>query len=460
MPSFSESLEQIANGETSILAKTFGSSIDERWNKEACQSAEQMTIRRRKLPLDDVVWLVIGMALYRDMSVLEVAQSIGVARSGQRKVAKVASSSTSQARQRLGSAPMEQLFQTTASHWSQQAAQTEKRMDGLRVFALDGTTLLVPDTKENRKEFGGPSNQHGPTGYPKVRLMVMLATSSHLVVDAAYAPYQGKGTGERTLMCGMARRLPDESLLLFDRGLFHCAELWAHQSEGTNRHWLGAIKSNMKFEVVHTVDEGDELVRYQVPAKVRAEHPEMPELLELRLLTGTDGTGKPFRLLTTLLDAQAYPSSVVWEEYGKRWEVELGYREAKTYMLQRSDPLRSKLPDGVRQELWGILIGYNLIRSRMAKAAAKVEVEPRRLSFKHCVHHIRIFCAAMLWMHAPSKMGKLLDDLDDALGAMIIPSKKARKKRSYPREIKARKKTYPIKRQPAETKDESLNEEH
>lgn len=326
------------------------------------------------------------------------------------------------------------LFKTAADYWARELAEVEPRWFGLRIYALDGTTLDVPDTSENRNEFGGPSNQHGPTGYPKVRVMVMLATGSHLMVDAAVAGYSGKGTGEKTLMVGMSSQLPDDSVLLFDAGLFHCAELWTHQNSGKNRHWLGCIKSDLRYEVVETLGEGDQLALFRVPSDVRVSHPGIPEVLEVRVIESIGADGKPLRLMTTLVDADKYPAEKLRQLYAERWEIELGYRETKTYLLERSTPLRSKKPEGVRQELWGILLAYNLIRYRMAVAATKSGVRPLQLSFKHCLLNIRTFCAAMLWMHAPSKFSKLLDDLDTVLGEIVLPPPHERKKRRYPRQ--------------------------
>ncbi len=446
MTSLKSHLELIGATDPPIVVQAFGSMLDAQWLEDACAHSSQYTIRRRKLPVEKVIWLVLGMGLYRDEAIVELARTIGLARSGRRKSADIASSSVTDARKRLGAEPMRHLFKTAATYWASELADAEPKWFGFRTFALDGTTLDVPDSDGNRREFGGPSNQHGPTGYPKVRVMVMLATGSHLMVDAVFAGYSGKGTGEKSLMSGMASRLPDDSVLLFDAGLFHSAELWAHQSSGQNRHWLGAIKSDLKYSVIEKLDEGDVSAQFRIPKKVRAKHPGMPEVLQVRVIDSVGANGKVLRLMTSLIDPEQYPAKELRRLYADRWEIELGYRETKTYLLERSTPLRSKKPDGVGQELWGILLAYNLIRYRMAVAATKSGVRPLQLSFKHCIFHIRTYCTAMFWMRAPSKFGKLLDDLDEALSTLLLPPPHKRKKRSYPREVKQHKKTYPIKR--------------
>ena len=447
MSTFSEHLTQIISSESVSLARVFGDDLDAGWIQEACTKAEKATIRRRKFPSDVVIWLVIAMALWRDMAVVDVARRLGVSLNREKsgKPDRVAKSSTTEARQRLGAKPLEALFFMAAKYWSDQLGPHVRLSHGRQVFALDGTCLLVPDTEGNRKEFGGPSNQHGTCGYPVVRLMVMMETTSHLVVDAAMAGYSGKGTGELTLAQGMSARLPDDSILLFDAGLFSCFELWNHQATGKRRDWLGRVKTNLTYTVIETLAPGDERARFKVPHNVRREHPETPKWLEVRVLTGKDAKGDVVRLMTSLVDAQEYTARELWSLYSERWESELGNREIKTYLLERGDPLRSKTPECIRQELWGILVAYNLVRYRMGRAAARVGLMGRQLSFKGALWNITAFCVAVAWIHVPTKLPKLLAQLDDVLAEDVLPAR--RKRGTQPRAIKGRTKTWPIKRQ-------------
>jgi hypothetical protein len=446
MSSVSLELQKLIDDGPPELARVFGSELDSAWVHQACLKATKFVIRRRKFTSDVVVWIVIAMALWRDLAVVDVARRLGISASrAEGGRAEAASSSVTEARQRLGSKPMEVLFSIAASYWLDLLGPHERLFHGRRVFAMDGTTVLVPDTKENRREFGGPSNQHGPTGYPVVRLMVLLATGSHLIVDAAMAGYSGKGTGEQTLAHGMAAGLPDRSVVLFDAGLFNCFELWTHQSAGPSRDWLGRIKGNLTYTVVETLGPGDERARFKVPAAVRKEHPEMPQWLEVRVLTGRDSKKKVMRLMTTLVDPAEYPAQELWQLFSERWEVELGNREVKTYLLERSDPLRSQTPEGVRQELWGVLLAYNLIRYRMARAASRVGLEGRRLSFKGALWNITGICAAAAWLVEATEIPALLERLDAALAQDVLPAR--RKRAPQPRAVKGRKKLYPIKQQ-------------
>jgi hypothetical protein len=324
MSSFSEQFARIVEDGPPVIAEVFGDDLDARWVEEACLKAKQHTIRLRQFPSDVVVWLVIAMALWRDTAIVDLARRLGISASRTNwGRAKAASSSVTEARQRLGAKPLEVLFSIAASYWLDLLGPHERLFHGRRVFALDGTTVMVPDTEENRRDFGGPSNQHGASGYPVVRVMVLLATGSHLVVDAAMAGYSGKGTGEQTLAQGMAAGLPDRSVVLFDAGLFNCFELWKHQSRGPGRDWLGRIKVNLTYIVIETLGPGDERARFKVPASVRREHPEMPQWLEVRVLTGRDSKKKVMRLMTTLLDPAEYPAEELWTLFSERWEVEI-----------------------------------------------------------------------------------------------------------------------------------------
>lgn len=457
MTDFSTELETLRNSPKPILGEVFGSELDAQWIVEALSGPTEKKLRRRKIVRESIVWLVIAMAIWRDSSIAAVARHIGLAEAGQGKPSTLADSSISKSRARVDHEAMRTLFVNTSRHWYAEVSEHEMLFHGLKIFSCDGTTLSLVDTKENRQEFGGPHNQHGDCGYPKVRLVVMLATSSHLMVDAAFAGYSGKGTGEKTLSLGMAERLPNGSVMLFDAGLFNSAELWVHQNAGPDRHWLGRVKSDQTYEVVKEFGPGDELALVTFTNKARRRYPQLPKTMRVRVLTGVTQSGEEIRWMTSLLDPETYTKEELLELYSERWEVELGYRESKVYMLDRTKPLRSQKPEGVRQELWGILLAYNLIRFRMAKAAARVGLEGRHLSFNNALLPLMGFCMGLLWFEPPAKFDRLLDQLDQTLSLLVLPPRRHRD--HSPREVKAHPKTYPIKKrkqrhpEPADTEE-------
>jgi len=132
---------------------TFQAHLDERWIDEALEASGIGTLRKRRLPAEQVVWLVLGMSWLRDRPMAEVVKSLALALPGRDGTAIVAPSSVTQARQRLGPDPMERLFEKTGQTWGLERAERQARK-GLSVFGIDGTTLRVSDSEENEDHFG------------------------------------------------------------------------------------------------------------------------------------------------------------------------------------------------------------------------------------------------------------------------------------------------------------------
>lgn len=170
----------------------FEQHIDPAWIEEALAATGTATLRRRRLPAEQVVWLVIGMALFRDRPITEVVNKLDLALPSPTNAA-VAPSAVVQARDRLSESPMAWLFTRCAEHWAHESAGGD-RWRGLALYGVDGTTLRVPDSEENREHFGLASGGHrGTSGYPLVRFVGLMALKSHLLAGASFGPY---GTGE------------------------------------------------------------------------------------------------------------------------------------------------------------------------------------------------------------------------------------------------------------------------
>jgi hypothetical protein len=150
-------------------------------------------------------------------------------------------------------------------------------------------------------------------------------------------------------------------------------------------------------------------------------------------------------LVTSLLDPERYPAKELIALYHERWELELGYDEVKTHLLEREECIRSRTPDGVRQELWGIALAYNLIRVEMERAAAEAGVEPTRISFVAALALIR---AELFWLSgprlAPGTIPKKLLRLRANLKRLVLPPR--RPERSFPRAVKRKMTAYARKR--------------
>jgi len=174
--------------------------IDPVWIEEALSWAGTVTLRRRRLPAEQVLWLVIGMGLMRDKPIEQVVDKLELALPD-RKQTLIAKSAISQARQRVGDDPLAYLFTVSAAEWSARSADSS-RWRGLALYGLDGTTMRVADSPENRAEFGGQDagEGRGMSGYPLVRVVAMMALRSHVLSAFRFADY---ATGETTLARGI-----------------------------------------------------------------------------------------------------------------------------------------------------------------------------------------------------------------------------------------------------------------
>src|SRR2546428_8630010 len=203
----------------------FSETLEPEWIAQALAATGMASLRRRKLPAEHVIWIVIGMALLRDRSMAEVVRHLDLGLPtprGERQ--RVTGGAIVQARDRLGPEPLAWLFQSTADVWASASAE-EHRWRGLAVFGVDGTTLRVPDSPENDAEFGRPGTSRGGAvaGDPQLRLVAPMVLRRHLLGALAVGPYRD---GELTLAEGLWPELPDRSLIIGDRefatyDLFH-----------------------------------------------------------------------------------------------------------------------------------------------------------------------------------------------------------------------------------------------
>lgn len=459
---FSSALDSIVEAGVPAAAKRFGSAINAEWVDEALRHTGTMSVRRRRLPARLVVWLVIAMALFRDCAIRTVAMHLGLsnpwgeARRGE-CARTVAASAVSQSRQRLGDEAMQIIFDRSAHAWAEPAADSD-RWRGLSLWGMDGSTLNVPDTVANEEAFGLPGTGRGRSGYPQVRLVALMALRSHVLRGARFAPFRGKETGEQTLAAELQPMIPDESLTIFDRGFLNYGALWRlHHDEGgepTTRHFLIRAKMNLKWKTLAVLGPGDELVEVSLSFPSRKKDPGLPKKMKLRVISYQVEGWPERKLLTSLLDAERFPAREVATLYHERWETELGYGEIKTTMLERKEALRSKKPEGVRQELWGVLLAYNLVRLMIFEAAEEAGLPPTRISFKNSLHLIRTFCTINAWMAPSGTMKTELRMLREMLAVLILPER--RPERHYPRHVKIKMSGY--KRNPGRSPSNGNNQ--
>lgn len=412
--------------------------IDPQWISLALASTGKASVRKRKLPAQQVVWLVIALALYRHQSMAQVVAELDLVLPDELNPY-IATSALTQARQKLGQEPLEQLFVMCANAWDGRH-QCGRSWRGLACYAIDGSTLRTPDTQDNRAHFGAQEYAAGVlSSYPQLRLLTLTSLSTHLLRGAVFGEYS---KNEMRYAKELIDCIPEHSLTVLDKGFVSAKLLLQIQSGVTARQWLTAAKSNTKWT---RLDEHptDYHVQMKVSPQARKANSELPEYWQARAIETISKQGKRRILLTSLVDKKAWPAKEIALQYDRRWHVELSYRELKQEMLGGERTLRSGRPETIEQEVWGALLAYNLVRLEMAEVAKENGAEATDLSFTMALDYLQGEWRCL----ASSSSGTLpkhLQRLRQRLGDMLLS--KQRRGRSCPRVVKLVPARYPVKK--------------
>ena len=318
------------------------------------------TIRRRRLPLDSVVFTIVGMSLFRNDPVWDIANKLDISLPGKNRF--VAPSAVVQARQRLGDEAVGHVFKLMAQRAFGDFAF--EQWCGLNVLAVDGVMFRAQDTDENLTAFGCDRNAKGDNPYPQVRMCSLMETSSHLLLASEF---DSRDVGEMSLAQRLIPSVPNNSLTLFDRGYYSLGLLYLWMTKGVNTHWMLPARKDLQYTVKHRLSEHDAVITLKTSPQARKKFDGLPETIDARL-TSYKVDGKSYHVLSSMVDVLQFPYEEVVDVYVQRWEIELGFREMKQTLNQAKLTLRSKKPEMVRQELWGLLLAYNLIRMIMLDA--------------------------------------------------------------------------------------------
>ena len=423
---------------------TFTQNIPVEWVSSALELSSQATIRRRRLPSDQVLWLVLGMALFRDEPVHEVARRLNICAQGLASLDLPARSGISQARARLGADPIEDLFRKCGQHWGAERYPDDD-WQGLQVLAVDGALLRTADTPELRAHFGsGNTGTERQTPYPLMRLVALMNVRSHIMLDARLSPYR---RGEMRLAEDFIEKIPDRSVTLLDKGFWGADLLLSLAGNGTERHWLTPSRSNLVAEEVERYNPHDRLLEMRISPQARKKNPALPTHWRVREVS-YEHQGKMKTVLTSL-PATAYSTKAVAELYQERWEIELGFRDLKSSMQRNAVTLRSKTIELVYQEVWGLLLAYNIIRREASQAAVAYGRAPSEIRFKPACHYIAAQLIVMAAAQPASATGRRLSQLRSGVASLFLEH---RPRPTTPRTVKISKTRYPVDRKAAPLK--------
>jgi hypothetical protein len=359
------------------------------WVRDVLTEA-QVVSRTRRTSAVAGVYLVLALTLFPRVSTTGVFEKLS-GRWGRPGGQVPSAASWRQRRAGLGEAPLRLLFHRLRSA----AAEVPGAMwAGLLVCAWDGTTVQVPDNTCNAAAFGKKACHTGRGPFPLVQLLVLAACGSRALIDAAF---DAIGVGENTLARRLIASLRPGMLLLADRGFTDYA-LWC-DSAGTGAELLWRIRRDVGLHICQALPDGSALAWWKIPKAVRlADGHRLPPQVLVRVVSGWVGVvdargvhrGDPYRLLTTLTDHQAHPAVEIVRCYGRRWQVELAIKGLKT--VQGATRLRSRTPEGVRQEMWAWLCTHQLLRLQAASAAEDAAgpgpAEVRQINFTTLVRRL------------------------------------------------------------------------
>jgi hypothetical protein len=367
-----------------VIAKTFPLATV----KSVLEASGRGSVRQRDLPAHVVVYYVIALALYMQCSYREVLRCLleGVQwlLNPAVRIKVTGKSGISQARSRLGAEPLRQLHDQIVGPIAVEATKGAWYRNW-RLVSLDGSTLDVADEKSNEEAFGRPAASRGQSAYPQLRFVSLVENGTHVLFGTQMGDYR---TGEITLTQGILPCLRPGMLCLADRQFFGF-ELWT-QARATGADLVWRIRKNLRLPWDKRLADGSYLSRiYQSERDRRHEtNGVVVRVIEYRL-QGVVGAEPIYRLLTTILDPERAQANELAALYHERWEIETALDELKTHLRGSKIVLRSKTPDLVRQEFYGLLMAHFAVRGLMHEAALKADEDPDRLSFIHAVRVIR-----------------------------------------------------------------------
>lgn len=362
--------------------------------REVLAATGKASQRERDLPAHVVVYYAIALGLYMHSSYREVLRCLleGVQWLLDPAVTlKVAGNSgISQARTRLGWEPLQQLHDALVKPIAVAATKGAWYRD-LRIVSIDGSTMEVADEAANDQAFGRPGASRGESAFPQMRFVSLVESGTHVLFGTQQGPY---ATGEITLAKTVVGALQKGMLCLADRNFFGFP-LWV-QARNTGADLLWRIKASAQLPVQRQLRDGSYLSTFYASAQDRRHQHNGQQVRVIEYcLQGVAEAEPIYRLVTTLLNPTQAPAAALAALYHERWEIETALAELKTHLRGAKLVLRSKTPDLVRQEFYGLMMAHFAVRGLMHEAALQADIDADQLSFLHTVRVVRRKLAAL-----------------------------------------------------------------
>jgi hypothetical protein len=323
-----------------------------------------------------------------------------------------------------------------------QEAANRWKWNGHSVVMVDGTTVLMPDTPDNQEAYPQQNTQKPGLGFPILRIGALISLGSGAILDYAIAPYEGKGTGETSLLARIWPALHSGDLLLADRYYATYAILARALSDNVEALMQAHASRKVDYRTGKRLGERDHLVQWHKPKEKPVwmsdvEYAELPETITVR-----EFRSQGMNFVTTLVNRKRYPKKALAKLYKERWKIELDFRSIKTHMGM--EMLRCKTPEMIEKEIAVHFFAYNLIRNAMLQSALAHDKEPRKLSFRGSVQ--LIIASASSIISAANKL--LLHWAENLLSAISSNAVGGRTQSPQPRAVKRRPKPYPLLNEP------------
>lgn len=355
--------------------------------------------RTRLLPAHVVVYFVIAMAIFQDgyEEVLrKLVNGLRFLGNWSHSWSMPTTGAITQARQRLGEQPMRLLYERIAVPLAKPAT-AGGWLRTWRLMAIDAVQVDIPDSEANLAEFG---KYEGGTRrpFPQIHAVGLGECGTHAVLASALGTIYD---GERKLALSLLESVTSDMLIIADRG-YYAYDLW-QQFMVTGASLLWRVTAGIKLPVTEILADGSYLSEihakktsgsaWKIPLAA-VEDPRDATHIPVRVIeytvSGNDNTeSERFRLITTILNPREASALELAAAYQQRWEYEISLKEIETQLLASGTGLRSKSPDMIRQEWWGLLLAHYAVRALIVEAADTDHLDPDRLSFLRTLNVIR-----------------------------------------------------------------------